>query len=239
MKHALSLGAATAALLLLLAPAVPAEEPAALVDGVLAAYGGWPALSSVKAYRMTGTVLPGHSRPPAPVVRTLVRPDRLPVVLGYADGRELRVLDGSRGWRGDAKLGTADVQGPMLDSMALQLARASLPWILAERRADLRSCEPGRMTGTEMPCLELALAEGLRLQAYVDPASHRVVRCITHLSRGGMTTNFDTRFSDFRPVDGVVFAFREENYAGGTHTASTAIEKVALNPAGTEAEFTR
>lgn len=239
MKHALSLGAATAALLLLLAPAVPAEEPVALVDGVLAAYGGWPALSAVKAYRMTGAVLTGHSKPPAPMSRTLVRPDRLRVSLGYEDGRELRVLDGSRGWRGDAKLGTADVQGPMLDSMALQRARASLPWILAERRADVRPCEAGRAAGTEMPCLELPLAEGLRLQAYVDPVSHRVVRCITHLGRGGMTTHFETRFSEFRTVEGVVFAFREESYAGGTHTASTAVEKVELNPPGTDAEFAR
>jgi len=231
--------AAFVAFLLTLARAASAQEAAGIADEVLAAYGGWTKLSAIMSYRMEGSILTGHSKPPAPVSRTLVRPDKLRVSLRYADGPELRVLDGARGWRGDAQRGTVEVQGPMLDSMVLQLARANIPWILAERKADLRRCEPGRMTGTEMPCLEIALAEGLSLQAYVDPASHRVARCITHLTRGGMTTNFDTRFSEFRAVDGVLFAFREENYAGGTHTASTTIEKVALNPPRAEAEFAR
>lgn len=214
----------------------PAEDTSALVDRVLGAYGGWTRLATVRAYRMNGTILTGHSKPPAPTSRILVRPDKLRVSLEYPDKPERRVLNGAKGWRGDAQ-GLVEVQGPMLDSMLLQLARADIPWILAERRAQITACEAGKSVGRELLCLSVPLAEGLKLEAYVDPKSGLIARAITYLNRGPMVTNFDTRFSDFKPVDGVVFAFREENYAGGTHTASTTIEKIVLNPEPAPGDF--
>jgi len=212
-----------------LATAGRTEEPAALAEKVIAAYGGAEELGAGKAYRIGGTILTGHSRPPAPFHRILVRPDKLEVYLDYTDGAEQRVLAGEKGWRG-SKQGLVAVTGPLLDSMALQLARSDIPWIFLDRKADLTACKAGRQLGQELPCLGVGLGEGLRLEAYLDPQSHRVLRAITYLDHGPMVMNFDTRFSDFREVDGVLFAFKEENYAGGTHTAATALATVKLNP---------
>ena len=52
-----------------------------------------------------------------------------------------------------------------------------------------------------------------------------------------MKITFETRYSDFREVEGVLFAHVEQNYTGGRHTATTAIEKIVVNPELSEGEF--
>lgn len=225
------------ALSLAVAQPAAASEVTALIDRVLAAYGGWERLSQVQGYRMEGQTLTSHDKPAAPMSRVLLRPDRLKVSLSYPNQPEVRILDGNRGLRSNAARQLVAAEGVMLDSMVLQRARADIPWILHERRSDARSCPPGRQQGVELSCVEMGLGEGLRLQAYVEPKGARVVRTICYLDRGGMNITFDNRFRDFRPVDGVTFAFREESYAGGRHTASTEIKRVVVNPKLPETEF--
>lgn len=45
-----------------------------------------------------------------------------------------------------------------------------------------------------------------------------------------MRTHFETVYADFRAVDGVTFAFREENFASGRQTGLTTITKVVVDP---------
>ena len=48
---------------------------------------------------------------------------------------------------------------------------------------------------------------------------------------------FETRLSDFRETEGVVFAHTEQNYTGGRHQATTVIETVVVNPELPEGTF--
>jgi hypothetical protein len=218
----------------LAAPAFAADSSSeALLAKLVAAYGGQAQLDAVRSYRMTGTVLAERARAAAPMQRVLVRPDRLRVVIEYPTGSELREIDGARGWRGSPQA-RVPATGALLDSMRLQLARAKLPWILLERRASLGACGADASPGSA--CLAVQLEEGLELDAYVEPRTGLVVRAVTRLERGPLRTSFDTRFSDFRKVDGVEFAFKEENFAGGTHTAVTSVETITVNPELGEAE---
>lgn len=114
--------------------------------------------------------------------------------------------------------------------MILQTARAGVPWVLMEHAASVHMIEPLNLRGRGLLCLEFALATGLTLRLHVDPATAHVEMSQGILERGTMGTAFETICEDFRSVDGVLFAFREENYASGKHTGSTAIEKVELNP---------
>jgi hypothetical protein len=52
-----------------------------------------------------------------------------------------------------------------------------------------------------------------------------------------MSTNFATDYADFRLVDGVLFPFREANFASNQSTGETVITKIAVNPALTDADF--
>lgn len=216
------------------APAAAGAPADALVEQILAAYGGREALAKVKAYRMEGTVT-SVMRGSGATVRTFERPDRLKIVIDYPGRLETRILDRERGWRSnpDGALTVAD--DFLLTSMVLQAARANLPWILDERRAALVSLAP--MDGGKLRGLELPLGQGLALTAYVESATGRIVRSSGVLTSPAMTTNFATDYSDFRAVDGVLFPFREANFASNQSTGETVITRIAVNPPLTDADF--
>ena len=225
--------------LLLAAAPLRAAEPAvqgtdALIDSVLAAYGGKAALAKVKAYRMEGTVT-SVMRGNGALVRTFARPDRLKITLDYPNHPEARILDGGKGWRSDGKGNMAPADGFLLTSMVLQAARADLPWLLDERRATIKLLGP--MDGGKLQSLEIPLGGGLTLTVYADTATGRIVRSSGVLVAPGMKTNFATDYSDFRTVDGILFSFREANFASNQSTGDTVITRVVLNPPLTDKEF--
>lgn len=206
----------------------------ALVDRVLAAHGGREALAKARAYRMEGTVT-SVMRGTGATVRTFERPDRLRIVIDYPGRLETRILDKGRGWRSnpDGTLTAAD--DFLLTSMVLQAARANLPWILDERRAELVPLAP--MDGGQLQGLELPLGQGLRLTVYVESGTGRIARSAGVLASPSMTTNFATDYADFRTVDGVLFPFREANFAANQSTGETVITKITVNPPLTDADF--
>jgi hypothetical protein len=211
-----------------------AKGAAAVIDSVLAAYGGTAALAKVKAYRMEGTVA-SVMRGNGALVRTFARPDRLKITLDYPNHPEARILDRDKGWRSDGKGNMARADGFLLTSMVLQAARANLPWLLDEKRASVKLLAPvdgGRLRGLELP-----LGDGLTLTVYADTATGRILRSSGVLSAPGMQTNFATDYSDFRTVDGVLFSFREANFASNQSTGDTVITRVVLDPPLTDKDF--
>jgi hypothetical protein len=215
-------------------PAAAASPVDALVDSVLAAYGGKAALDKVKAYRMEGTVA-SRMRGSGALVRTFSRPGRLKVTLDYPNQPEARILDGSKGWRSDDTGHLAAADGFLLTSMVLQAARADIPWILDERRSTSKLLGP--VDGGKLQGLEIPLGTGLTLTVYVDTATRRIVRSTGVLEAPGMKTNFAADYSDFRAVDGVLFAFREANFASNQSTGDTVITRVTINPVLKDSDF--
>jgi outer membrane lipoprotein-sorting protein len=206
----------------------------AVVEQVLAAYGGKGALAKVKGYRMEGSVT-SVMRGTGTTVRSFSRPNRLKIVIDYPGRLETRILDGDRGWRSDAEGKMVAADDFLLTSMVLQAARADLPWLLDERRSALVALPP--MEGGKLQGLEIALGQGLALTVYVETATGRIVRSSGVLSSPAMKTNFATDYSDFRTVDGILFPFREANFASNQSTGETVITKVAVNPPLTDSDF--
>ena len=185
------------------------------------------ALAKVKAYRMEGSVS-SVMRGNGALVRTFARPDRLRITLDYPNHPETRILDGGKGWRSDGQGNMAPADGFLLTSMVLQAARAELPWLLDEKRATIKLLAP--MDGGKLQGLEIPLGAGLTLTIYADAATGRIVRSAGVLEAPGMKTNFATDYSDFRTVDGVLFSFREANFASNQSTGDTVITRVIVNP---------
>jgi hypothetical protein len=224
---------------LLFAPAARAGDAAAgaaeeVFARVTAAYGGRAALDRVRAYRMEGTIT-SSMRGGGPLVRTFARPDRLRVDLDYPGHPERRILDGAKGWRSDGKGNMLAAEGPLLSSMVLQAARADLPWLLLEKRAVAKALPP--MDGGKLAGFEIPLGGGLTLTVYVESASGRIARSAGVLVSPGMNTNFANEYKEFKVVDGVLFPFRELNYAGGQSTGETVVTKITVNPPLPENEF--
>jgi hypothetical protein len=201
-----------------------------LIDQVFEAYGGTERLAAVTGYRIEGQLQATRRPAPVKMIRLFERPGRLRVELHYPDFPETRLLDGTRGWRERGE-GAQPVSGMLLTAMMLQAARANLPWMLDAHRDIVRVVGPVPRGDRSLIGLELALGSTVLFRAYVDPVTHYIVESLGILLANGQRIMFETHYSDFRTVDGVVFPFAEENYASGTHTGSTQLTRVEVNPA--------
>jgi hypothetical protein len=211
--------------------------PDILIDKVLAAYGGRERLMAVRTTRMEGTVRALPRRMEGRTVRTFSRPNRLKVVLAYPERPEIRIVDGERGWRTDGSGKLKPVGGFLLSSMDLQAARANLPWLLDERRGNVRHLGSAAEGGTPVNLLEVPLGEGLTLLAVVEMKSGLIIRTFSTLKAPGMATHFETHYSDFRPVNGFLFAWHEETFASGMHTGSVTFDSIIVDPELAAGEF--
>jgi len=197
-----------------------------IIDGIFDAYGGLDRIRAVEAYRLEAA-LQAHIRGQAArAVRISEGRERLQIMISYPDGAEIRVIDGERGYSGASVESLVPAEGPALAAMTLQAARANVPWILDSMRPQVA------LIRTEGPyeVLELRLSETEVLRLLVDTRTHLIMTTESMVRAGPMNFHFRTEYSDFREVDGVIFAFHEENFATGTHTSSTTVESVEINP---------
>jgi len=213
------------------APAAPAAAPATdpLVEKVVEAYGGRAALSKVVAVRQRGRLVAvAQGGKQGAIVRLFARPDSLRIEIAYPDGSgEIRVAHQGRATRQGM-----DVTGtPPGTAMALQAARIALPFWLAAEPGRARHVGSVEREGVRYEGLAVDLPGGLELVAEVEPASGRIVRTVGLMEGpGGGRFEFTNAYSDFKKVDGVLFAMREQNFAGGRQTGETALDEVELLP---------
>jgi hypothetical protein len=237
---ALALSAAPPSSPSTMAPSAPAPSrgaaPAvhALVERCVEAYGGKKAIVRLARIREEGTVSSNvlHPGDAGRITRVYQRSGRLRVEIAYPDApKEVRVLDGSRGWRFGE-----EVQGVFLVSMILQAARLDLPSLLAAWEDKVLDAGTVEHEGKTLRVLALEVGPGLRVEAGLDPATGRILRS-RGAGTGGMPLEFVTSYSDFRTVDGVLVAFREGNWANGRTTGETLLQKVEFPGAIPEETF--
>jgi hypothetical protein len=235
---ALALAAALAALG---APGAARAEPrraspevAALVKRCVEAYGGPAAIARAARLRQEGTVTsllhPGEQ---GRVLRLYERPGRLRVEVGWGGPPEVRILDGGRGWRFGEEVG-----GPGLVAMMLQAARLDLPDLLQAFPALVVDRGSVDLDGRTVRALALEVAPGVEVEAHLDPATGRILRSIGRATVGPPVI-FGTRYQDFRVVDGLLVAFREENFANGAITGETVLTAVRVVDALPDGTFRR
>ncbi len=223
---------ALVALAALLAPGVGAANLGALLDSVVETYGGPSAAARMQALRveaevsaLTAMAAEGAGR----VVRDFQAPDRLRVEIAYPRSTEVRILDGARGWRGDAGR-LQRVDGPPRLAMEYQLLRSTVPWVLVHHRKLLEDRGEAVRDGASYRRVGLPWSMDLDLTYWVDPVNRRVVWIEGVLRSPGGQTSFLTQYRDFRRVAGLLVPFVEENYAGGRHTGTTRVTAVSFSP---------
>ena len=207
---------ATLAIALVTSPAASAQSLDVVVGNVMKEYGGTAAWQKVTTIRETGKVVPAMRKGDGATTRFWQRPDKLRIEIVYPTEREVRVVDGDHGTRNDK-----DVTGPSLDAMKLQAARLALPLLLVEKRVSLR--DAGVRDGFR--AIEIPLSASLTVTVDIDPKSWHVVRTT------GKTTGleFIVDYSDFRRIDGLLFAFVEAGTAQGMPTAKTTLDVIVVN----------
>jgi hypothetical protein len=209
------------ALVALAAASAPKPDAPTLVGRCIEAYGGRPGLARSAAVVDTGTVTSIlHPGVVGRIARAYQREGKLRVEVKFGDEGEIRVLDGVRGWRQGQ-----EVARDRLASMILQAARLDLPsllWKWIDRVEDRGTMD---LDGRTLRVLVIQVGPGLLVEADVDPSTGRILRS-RGSSGGPAPIEFITTYSDFRTVDGVLVPFREANWANGSSTGETVLEKV-------------
>jgi hypothetical protein len=213
--------------------AAVAADP--LVERVVTAYGGRAALVRANAVRQRGRVRAvAQGSKEGALTRLFARPDSLRVEIAYpGEPAEVRIHHAGRGVR-DGR----DVTGaPPHRAMVLQAARLALPLWLAEDPGRARAAGRVERGGQPLDTLALDLPGGISLVAEVD-AGGRVVRTVGAMEGPqGARFEFVNAYYDFRVAGGLLFAFREENFAGGRLTGETRLDGVEVLEAAPAGAF--
>jgi len=201
---------------------VKAEDktnPTQIVKNIVQAYGGRTALEGVKVVKHTGTIQSYRLKKTGSLKRLFVLPGKLRVEMKYPDGpHEQRITTPQGAWR-DGRPATA----PMHMAMELQTARFRLPLLLTQHPVTVLSEDKNTVH------LGLKLTDVSSLEVFVERKSWRINRSVGLMTMGGMNMAFTADYSDFRKVDGVLFAHSEELTAMGTKTGVAVLDRIEVN----------
>jgi hypothetical protein len=201
---------------LLIAPAVLAQSLDVVVGNVMKEYGGTTAWQKVTTIRETGNVVPTMRKGDGTTTRTWQKPDKLRVEIVYPTETEVRIVDGDHGTRNGK-----EATGGGLDAMKLQEARLELPLLLVAKQTSLHDL--GMREGFR--AIEIPMSASLTVTVDIDRKSWHIVRSTGKTS--GL--EFIVDYSDFRRVDGLLFAFVEAGTAMGMPTAKTTLDAIVVN----------
>lgn len=200
-------------------------EIESLVDLAIEAYGGRQALASTMNMVQRGSVTSSmRGGTEGRFLRIYQRPIRLRVEIAYPGvENEERILDGGRGWRNGGR-----TDGALYQAMLLQAARLGMPALLDDFRSSLEDLGTVERGGRTLQVLGMEFHRGLEVRVEIDPESGRVLRSEGTMEGpgGDVAVSFATDYSDFREVDGALVPFHEVNWAQGTKTGRTQLEKV-------------
>ena len=231
---------------LALTASLQAQQGAITADDVIASSitsrGGLARLEAVRTEKLRGHIsFSGGS--PHPFAADLARPNRIRTVITLDGGQIVQAYDGKIAWAinpaqfpndttphllpaGEAENVAAggDIDGPLIHYAAKGNHVTYAGIDTADGRAAYR--------------LDVVTASGLRDTYYVDAKSHLQTKWQGHRVMNGAPVVFESFFRDYRPVDGVMIAFRidsgTEGKAGGQ---SVALDTVELNTPVPDQEF--
>lgn len=209
-------------------PQSQTQDPhiADVISHIIGAYGGEKALRNARGYHESGEQLAVQVKKPIRVERWFGRPDRLRLELAYPDHHETRITDGAEGWTG-SNVDSLERAMPMkLQAMRLQTARLDTPLRLLDHKdeIEMRDADPEGRTVLRVP-----IDTGLYIDYHVDLKTYQITRVTTGMT-GPPAMEFAADYDQFRKIDGVLIAFKEVTYAGGTETSVFQITRFEWNP---------
>lgn len=222
------------AIVLLICVTAAAQTPDEIVDKYIGARGGISRLNSIRAVRVTGTVVgPGGKqwqltdefKHPGKF-RTERRSDGI----GYG-----RILDGNRGWEYVLPCGMAQpLSGAVLENLKenVDFVGPLADYKLKGHRIELLGKE--KYHWGSFYKLKLTMANGTVREELVDTHSF-LVTGMRRISDNGVVT--DVKYSDWREVTGVKFAYRVESRTRGA-TSTLEVAKYEVNVPIDDSRFT-
>lgn len=207
------------------------EEARALFAKVVEGLGGAQRLAAVKDVRIRahGRIRTPQGDVAVTITQVNVFPDRQQQEIDAPFGRITTVFTPKAAFTVDGN-GVQDLPPAAREDQARETARS--PLLLARRAGSsgLALSIAGRETlgGVEVAILDVS-CDGAQTRWLVDPATGRILRTSYTATGGEGKVKRSTDYSDFRSVDGMTFAFRQESSVNGETSQWITLEEVEIN----------
>jgi outer membrane lipoprotein-sorting protein len=230
----LVLGTVTALCASLMAPAAASME----LDQVLAmnyeARGGLKAIKSIQSLRMTGTTL-AMGQVEAPMLIEVKRPNMVRVEFTVQGMTAVQAYDGEAAWMIMPFMGKPDPQ-PMPKAQAEGIVTQSdidgvlVDWKDKGHTVELMGTED--VQGTPAYKLKVTRADGDETFIYLDTEHGiEILQTMQRTVPGqGTEMKFETYFSDYKQVGGVMMPHHLETHVGDRVLTNITVDSIEVNP---------
>lgn len=195
-----------------------------VINAMVEAYGGEENLKKLNSYSQLWNMNALAKQDIGNDVRYVEQPDRLRVELYYTkSSAEQRIINGTKGFssmQGGAK---NEAKGPQLSAMKVQRARMYTALTLKLKIESLTHRQEG---GHNI----LSLKEGeVTTSYYINVDTNLIDKVVGAMSMGGRNMEFVTEYSDYRNIEGVMVAHKENKFAMGMNTAENTLKEIRLS----------
>jgi zinc protease len=204
----------------------------ALLAKVVEGLGGAEKLKTIKAVRQKGNLkakTPQGEMEMA-IDSVIVMPDRMRQQMTAPMGTMTLVFS-PEGSFVESPLGTEDMPASQKESIQRELRTQPLYVAMHADDPDLsvRTAGVEKIGEVEARIIELNVG-GAETKWYVDPASGRVLRTASRTSGMGPPAEQVVDLSDWRPIEGVQFAFKRDIRRNGEPAGTSELSEVQVNP---------
>jgi len=221
----------TLLLLLILATSIglAAQTADEIISKAIAARGGLDKLKAIQTQRLTGTITIGN-RAPGPFMVEMKRGGKMRQEMTVGGQNAVRITNGTAGWKiendgeavplTDAELrnmaGGADIDGPLVDYKA------------KGNQVELEGKE--KVNGNDAYKLKITQKDGQVRYDYLDVNSFLEVKWQGEIEAGDRKFTAESFFSDYRPVNGVMYHHQIDSDTLGTpYKQKLVFDKIEVN----------
>ena len=213
-------------------PATPASADAgkALLAKVVEGLGGAARVAAARDIRIKArtTVKTPQGDMALAITQTTVFPDKQQQQIEAPFGQVVTVFTPQAAFMSGAA-GFQDLPASARDEQAKDIARS--PLLVAQRAGDAKlkvsAAGKEKIGDTEASILDVTY-DGVPTRWYVDPSTGRILRS-SYSAEGPQGGTRVSDYSDYRNVDGLFFAFKQETTINGEKAQSLAVEEVKVN----------
>lgn len=228
------------ALALVLAPIAHAQTLDEIMAKHYEAQGGLPLLQKMTTARITGKMQIGPGME-APLTMEKKRPGKVRMDFTFSGMTGTTAFDGTQGWQVMPFMGKKDPEAMSADDAKEVEQQADFDGPLVDWKAKGHALEligKESVEGAETFKLKLTRKNGQVEFYYIDTETFLILKQTAKRTVRGTEVDGESLFSDYKEVDGIMFAFSMTNGVVGSEQKQTmTFEKIEIDPAIDDARF--
>lgn len=200
-----------------------AGDTQALVDRIIAAYGGEAVWRATRGMEQEGSTYSQRRHFAGKSTRSFLYPDKLKIDIRYNEkDTELRQLDGGQAWdHGELASGSAFL------AVRLQAMRLMLPRLLIEQRDRVRDMgQREDENGQRFEGLMVELEDGMSILMDVNLESGRISASWGRMALEGKVMEFSSLYEELRMAEGRLIPHKETHFVQGDNVGYTLVDEV-------------